>query len=72
MAWERNFEAKVMKVREKELKYQKLNYTIEVCLPPNHQNLPDPAGGPPSRHYGMLSGNINDWVSSTQNLDSLV
>lgn len=32
MAWERNFEAKVMKVREKELKYQKLNYTIEVSL----------------------------------------
>lgn len=30
MAWERNFEARVLKVREKELKYQKLNYTIEV------------------------------------------
>ena len=32
MAWERNFEAKVMKVRQKELKYQKLNYSIEVSL----------------------------------------
>ncbi|KAJ8520309.1 hypothetical protein ONZ45_g2846 [Pleurotus djamor] len=30
MAWERSFEAKVLKVREKELKYQKLNYTIET------------------------------------------
>ena len=30
MAWERSFEARVLKVREKELKYQKLNYTIEV------------------------------------------
>ena len=30
MAWERMFEKRVMKVRERELKYQKLNYTIEV------------------------------------------
>ncbi|KAJ6612747.1 P-loop containing nucleoside triphosphate hydrolase protein [Mycena sp. CBHHK59/15] len=30
MAWERSFEARVIKVRAKELKYQKLNYTIEV------------------------------------------
>ncbi|KAJ7477234.1 multidrug resistance-associated ABC transporter [Mycena galericulata] len=30
MAWERNFEARVMRVREKELKYQKLTYTITV------------------------------------------
>ncbi|KAJ6612172.1 multidrug resistance-associated ABC transporter [Mycena sp. CBHHK59/15] len=30
MAWERNFEARVMKIREKELKYQKLSYIIEV------------------------------------------
>ena len=30
MAWERSFEARVLKVRAKELKYQKLNYTIEV------------------------------------------
>ena len=33
MAWERSFEAKILKVREKELKYQKLNYTIEVSNP---------------------------------------
>lgn len=33
MAWERNFEAKVLKIREEELKYQRLNYTIEVSLP---------------------------------------
>jgi hypothetical protein len=32
MAWERSFEAKVLKIREKELKYQQLNYTIEVSL----------------------------------------
>ncbi|TBU28095.1 multidrug resistance-associated ABC transporter [Dichomitus squalens] len=30
MAWERSFEKRVLKVRERELKYQKLNYTIEV------------------------------------------
>ncbi|KAI0641508.1 multidrug resistance-associated ABC transporter [Trametes meyenii] len=30
MAWERSFEGRVLKVRERELKYQKLNYTIEV------------------------------------------
>ncbi|KAH7925080.1 hypothetical protein BV22DRAFT_1195420 [Leucogyrophana mollusca] len=32
MAWERSFEKKVLKVREKELKYQKLNYMIEVLF----------------------------------------
>lgn len=32
MAWERSFEAKVLKVRERELKYQRLNYIIEVRL----------------------------------------
>ncbi|OJT05133.1 ABC transporter ATP-binding protein/permease VMR1, partial [Trametes pubescens] len=32
MAWERSFEARVLKVRERELKYQKLNYVIEVLL----------------------------------------
>jgi hypothetical protein len=31
MAWERSFEKKVLKVREKELKYQRLNYLIEAC-----------------------------------------
>lgn len=31
MAWERSFEARVLKIRDRELKYQKLNYTIEVC-----------------------------------------
>ena len=30
MAWERSFERKVMVVRDKELKYQRLNYIIEV------------------------------------------
>ncbi|KAF5371802.1 hypothetical protein D9758_003453 [Tetrapyrgos nigripes] len=30
MAWERSFEARVLKIRKKELKYQKLNYTIET------------------------------------------
>ena len=32
MAWERSFEARILKVREKELKYQKLNYAIEVTI----------------------------------------
>lgn len=32
MAWERSFEARVLKVREKELKYQKMNYIIEVSI----------------------------------------
>ena len=30
MAWERNFEKRVFKIREKELKFQMLNYLIEV------------------------------------------
>ncbi|KAI0338006.1 ATP-binding cassette transporter [Trametopsis cervina] len=30
MAWERSFEGRVDKVRDRELKYQKLNYTIET------------------------------------------
>jgi hypothetical protein len=30
MAWERNFEKRVLKIREKELEFQKLNYLIEV------------------------------------------
>jgi hypothetical protein len=36
MAWERNFEQRVLKIREKELKFQKLNYLIEVhpFIPP--------------------------------------
>jgi len=34
MAWERSFEARVHKVRRKELKYQKRNYYIEVNLCP--------------------------------------
>ncbi|KAH7096201.1 multidrug resistance-associated ABC transporter [Auriculariales sp. MPI-PUGE-AT-0066] len=32
MAWERSFEKRVMAVRGKELKYQRLNYIIEVCF----------------------------------------
>lgn len=34
MAWERSFEKRVLKIREKELKYQKLNFTIEVEFSP--------------------------------------
>ena len=30
MAWERSFEKRILKIREKELKYLKLDYTIEV------------------------------------------
>ncbi|KAH8986771.1 ATP-binding cassette transporter [Lactarius hatsudake] len=30
MAWERNFEKRILKIREKELKFQRLNYIIEV------------------------------------------
>lgn len=33
MAWERSFEAKVMKVREKELTFQRLCYMLEVRFP---------------------------------------
>lgn len=32
MAWERSFEKRVMTIRERELKYQKLNYRIEVMF----------------------------------------
>ena len=31
MAWERSFEKRVLEIRARELKHQKLNYTIEVC-----------------------------------------
>ncbi|KAI0302402.1 hypothetical protein B0F90DRAFT_1714514 [Multifurca ochricompacta] len=30
MAWERNFEKRVLKIREKELRFQRLNYIIEI------------------------------------------
>lgn len=30
MAWERSFEARVAEIRVKELKYQRLNFIIEV------------------------------------------
>lgn len=43
MAWEHNFEAKVLKIREKELKYQKINFTLEVRHYPSL-----------SRRYGPL------------------
>jgi hypothetical protein len=42
MAWERSFEARVLKIRTKELKYQKLNYTIEVRSY-RHLNIQDTA-----------------------------
>ncbi|KAJ7654642.1 multidrug resistance-associated ABC transporter [Mycena polygramma] len=32
MAWERSFETRIMKIRAKELKYQRLNFTIEALL----------------------------------------
>ncbi|KIJ61804.1 hypothetical protein HYDPIDRAFT_183028 [Hydnomerulius pinastri MD-312] len=32
MAWERSFEKRVMKIREKELKFQKLSYMVEVVF----------------------------------------
>jgi hypothetical protein len=32
MAWERSFEARVLKVREKELRYQRLNFLLEVRM----------------------------------------
>lgn len=31
MAWERSFESRVTRVRDKELSYQWRNYVIEVC-----------------------------------------
>ena len=30
MAWERSFEKRILKIRDKELKYQKLEFVIEV------------------------------------------
>lgn len=35
MAWERKYEAKILGVRDKELKSQRLNYTIQVGAPIN-------------------------------------
>lgn len=40
MAWERSFEARILKIRDKELKLQKLNYIIEVRLPPTAHPKP--------------------------------
>jgi hypothetical protein len=58
MAWERSFEARVLKIRAKELKYQKLNYTIEVCelfaICPLELLTYDAI--PSCRRYGTLSG----------------
>jgi hypothetical protein len=34
MAWERSFEKRVLKIREKELGHQWRNYVIEVWLEP--------------------------------------
>jgi hypothetical protein len=42
MAWERSFEKRVLEVRDKELRWQRLNYTIEVCTydsPVNFANI---------------------------------
>src|SRR5271168_2100295 len=59
MAWERSFEKRILKVRDKELKYQKLNYTIEVLqIQLSPINLSDEAFG--NRLSGILSG----WYSS--------
>lgn len=56
MAWERSFEGRVLKVRDKELKYQKLNYTIEVrCTFAPIYRTSDTCE---HRRYGMLSGTI--------------
>ena len=32
MAWERSFEKRILTIRDKELRYQRLNYIIEVCF----------------------------------------
>ena len=32
MAWERSFEKRILKVRERELKYQKLSYMVELLF----------------------------------------
>jgi hypothetical protein len=32
MAWERSFETRVLKIRDRELRYQQLNYMIEVRI----------------------------------------
>lgn len=32
MAWERNFEARVLQIRDEELRYQKLTYTVQVRI----------------------------------------
>jgi hypothetical protein len=61
MAWERSFEAKVLKIREKELKYQQLNYTIEVSVLVHGYSLPlfvPTSTGYSHRLFGMLSGAI--------------
>jgi hypothetical protein len=58
MAWERNFEARVLKIREKELRFQRRNYIIEVIFLPlsfeiDHMNNTSARN---ARWYSMLSG----------------
>lgn len=72
MAWERNFEARVMKIREKELKFQKLNFTIEASVIEFHSKctyLPSLITGS-FRLYGMRSGRtqINCIYRATEHL----
>lgn len=42
MAWERSFEARVLEIRKKEMKYQRLNYIIEVRPSPVNWDLNSP------------------------------
>jgi hypothetical protein len=48
MAWERMFEKRILKVRERELSYQWRNYVIEVRIPmtllDNYSNRITPMG----------------------------
>ncbi|OAX35091.1 hypothetical protein K503DRAFT_397889 [Rhizopogon vinicolor AM-OR11-026] len=55
IAWERSFEKRVMKVRERELKYQKLNYRIEA-RDTTSRLITKHLACPPIRLYYPLSG----------------
>ena len=61
MAWERSFEKRVLKIRDRELKHQQLNYTIEVRRSPILQS--NGVNGCISRHFGMLSGTARPSLS---------
>ncbi|KAJ7691594.1 P-loop containing nucleoside triphosphate hydrolase protein [Mycena rosella] len=60
MAWERSFEKRVIQVREKELRFQKLNYTIEVLWNAIWNGSPMLVTLVSFWHYAVVRGEVLD------------